>query len=286
MDERFKTVKNISIAGILANIFLLIIKLIAGFTSKSQAMIADGFNSAGDVFASVMTYTGNKIASKPVDKDHPYGHGKAEYIFSMIISLSLLIVAYTVLKDSYFSIINKNELMLTPFLVITAVVTIVLKTYLYIYSNKAGKKYNNLLIIANAEDHRNDIFITVLTLIGIGFSRLGIYWFDGVAGIIISIWIGYTGIKIFFSAYDVLMDKNIPESVKKCIEKVVLSIEGVDHLDSVSAKPTGINFIVIIKVSVPGNMTVLESHKIAAQIRERLRNIYIINDAIVHINPV
>jgi divalent metal cation (Fe/Co/Zn/Cd) transporter len=82
------------------------------------------------------------------------------------------------------------------------------------------------------------------------------------------------------------MDKNIPESVKKCIEKVVLSIEGVDHLDSVSAKPTGINFIVIIKVSVPGNMSVLESHKIAAQIRERLRNIYIINDAIVHINPV
>ena len=82
-----KAIKKVGIYGIIGNIFLLIIKAIVGFTSKSQAMIADSINSAGDIFASLMTFIGNKIASEPNDEDHNFGHGKAEYIFSLIISI-------------------------------------------------------------------------------------------------------------------------------------------------------------------------------------------------------
>ena len=90
MEERFKITKRVGIFGILGNIFLLIIKGIVGFASKSQAMIADSINSAGDIFASLMTFIGNKIASVPGDDSHNFGHGKAEYIFSLFIAISNL----------------------------------------------------------------------------------------------------------------------------------------------------------------------------------------------------
>ena len=197
--DRFKETKLVAVLGIGANILLLIIKLSAGFLSRSQAMIADGFNSAGDVFASVMTYIGNSIASKPDDKDHPYGHGKAEYIFSMIISLSLLLVSITIFKSSLSSIINKESFTISWFLIAVAIITIISKLSLYIYTHRIGKKINNLLVMANSEDHRNDVFVTSGTLFGILMGYLGFSWVDGAVGIAISLWIFYTGIRIFYS---------------------------------------------------------------------------------------
>src|SRR5690554_1293231 len=107
--NRYKQTRRVAGWGIISNIILLIIKLAVGFISNSQAMIADGFNSAGDVFASTMTYVGNRIASQPEDRDHPYGHGKAEYIFSMIISFSLLIVAYRVFRSSLQAVLFRGQ---------------------------------------------------------------------------------------------------------------------------------------------------------------------------------
>src|SRR5690349_14138250 len=103
MDRHSRT-KVIAVLGILGNIILLVLKLSAGLISKSQAMIADGINSAGDVFASVITFTAGMIAGRPEDSDHPYGHGKAEYIFSMIISFTFLLVAYKIFTNAIHAI--------------------------------------------------------------------------------------------------------------------------------------------------------------------------------------
>lgn len=284
--DRFKLTKKIAIMGIISNIMLLIIKLTVGFISKSQAMIADGFNSAGDVFASVMTYVGNRIASKPEDKHHPYGHGKAEYIFSMIISFSLLAVAYKSLSGSLSSIIQKRVFIFSWWLTAVAIFTIIIKTCLFLYARAAGQREDNLLIIANAEDHRNDIFITLSTLLSIIFGAYNIYWLDGIVGIGISIWIAYTGIKIFQSSYNVLMDTSIDKAMEEKIIKIINSVEGVDHIDSVSAKPVGINFILIVKVSVRGDMSVNKSHSVAASIKHKLKSLKNVSDVVVHVNPV
>ena len=99
-EERFNLTKKAGIYGIIGNIFLLTIKAITGFVFKSQSMIADSFNSAGDIFASLMTFVGNKISSVPNDEDHNFGHGKAEYIFSMFIGISMIFVACKLLYDS------------------------------------------------------------------------------------------------------------------------------------------------------------------------------------------
>ncbi len=283
--DRFKLTKRVAVIGIAANLILLVLKLIVGFLSRSQAMIADGFNSAGDVFASVVTLAGNKIASQPEDHDHPYGHGKAEYIFSMIISFSLFLVAYKIFTSSLDSILNHKQFIFSFYLVAVALITIVTKLSLYIYSHNIGKKTYNLMVLANSEDHRNDVFVTSSTLLGIIFGYFGIYWIDGVVGIGISLWIAFSGFRIFLSCYRVLMDTDIDKVLKADVIKAIESIEGVDHVDRVTAKPVGVSFIIIVKLSVSGNKTVLEGHNIAAEVKEKLKDFNHVSDVIVHVNP-
>ena len=189
--DRFEITKKVGILGILGNIFLLVIKAVIGIISKSQAMIADAANSAGDIFASIMTWIGNKIASEPSDKDHNFGHGKAEYIFSLLISVSMLIVSIKILYDSVFSIIYKNKVEFSWWLLIVCIITIITKISLYLYAKRSLKRCNNILIISNMNDHRNDCIVTSFTTLSILLSLVNVFWVDGVVGIGISIWIFY-----------------------------------------------------------------------------------------------
>lgn len=146
-------------------------------------MIADSINSAGDIFASLMTFIGNKIASVPNDANHNLGHGKAEYIFSMFISISMILVSSKLLYDSIMTLILGSELKFSWFLVVVCIATIITKLILYFYTKTAYKKYNNILLEANMKDHRNDCVVTSFTLLSILLTLLNIYWFDSVVGI-------------------------------------------------------------------------------------------------------
>lgn len=283
--DKHRHVSKVAIFGIIGNIILLISKLIIGFITNSQAMIADGLNSAGDVFASFMTYIGNKISEKPEDENHPYGHGKAEYIFSMIISFSLLLVAFSIFRSAFNSLISNKTFTFSPWLIYVSIGTIIIKTLLFIYCKNIGHKYNSLLAIANSEDHRNDIFITSMTLLSIVTGYYNIYLIDGVVGILISFWIAFTGIKIFTSSYTVLMDTNIDHMIKEKMEVSIMKIKGIDHIDSITSKPVGLNFILIVKISVDPNMTVLEGHNIADKTASVLMEFDNIEDVVVHVNP-
>lgn len=283
--NKYSKIKKVAISGILGNIFLLVIKLIIGFLTNSQAMIADGLNSAGDVFSSTITFIGNKISSTPKDDEHPYGHGKAEYIFSMIISFSLFFVSYTIFKMSIDSLINKQKFTYSPWLIYIALTAIAIKLALFIYSINVGRKYNSLLSIANAQDHRNDILLSSLTLLSVILGNYNIYFVDSIVGILISLWIAYTGVSIFTQSYSVLMDTNIDVQIKKEMEKRIKDIKGLDHIDNINSKPIGLNFILIVKISVDANMTVYEGHSISAQIKESLMEFDHIEDVVVHVNP-
>lgn len=286
MQNKSKDIKRVSLLGILFNFILLIIKLLVGFVSKSQAMIADGLNSAGDIFASLMSYVGNVISSKPIDKEHPYGHGKAEYVFSWIISISMIIAALAMINSSIESIINKNELSFSYYLIIVCLVTIITKLFLFIYAKYKYKSSKSILIKASMEDHRNDIFVTIGTLIGIISSFLGAYYVDGIVGCIISLWIGYVGVKLFKSSYDVLMDTDIDETKKEEICNEILKYEEILHVDSLNSKPVGDRYIIILKISMNGDVSLNEAHRIAGMLKEDLMNKFeYIYDIITHINP-
>ena len=217
--DRYEETKKAGLLGIFGNLFLLIIKAFIGFSSNSQAMIADSANSAADIFASLMTFIGNKIASEPRDEGHNFGHGKAEYIFSFFISLSMIGVSIKLFIDSILSLINGSTLSFSIFLVIVCIVTIIVKFCLYLYTKSLLKKYNNILLKSNMKDHRNDCIVTTFTLISILASKFGIHWLDGATGLGISAWICYTGVLIFIESFNVLMDVSIDNNTTDLIYK-------------------------------------------------------------------
>lgn len=285
--ERFRKVKMASIAGIIGNIFLLVIKSIVGFLTNSRAMIADAFNSAGDIFSSLMTFIGNKIASVPSDDDHNLGHGKAEYIYSMLISIVMMIMSFTVCKDSIVSLIKGNDYTFSIWLVIVCIITIIVKLSLYLYTNRISKKYDNLLIKANSKDHRNDCIITFFNLISGLLSLKGFYFFDGIVGIGISIWIFLTAINIFKDSYDVLMDKSISDDTKKQVFEIINKHKEVKKIIHFNSTPVGYKYQISFTIYVDGNMSTFKSHDIAdsleKEIAQKIDEVYL---TVIHVNPM
>ena len=285
MEERFKSTKKVGIYGILGNIFLLVLKAFVGFTSKSQAMIADSINSAGDIFASLMTFIGNKIASTPKDESHNFGHGKAEYIFSLFIAISMIIVSIKTIINAITTLFIGNEIIFSWWLVIVCVITIITKAILFFYTKAMYKKYNNILLEASMVDHRNDCIITTFTLISVLLSLKGITWFDSIVGIGISAWICRAGIGIFLESYNILMDISIDEETKDIILDLIHVYKEVKAINGISSTPVGYQYIIFIKIAVDGNMTTFDSHKLADDLEKNIIEIDKVYKAIVHVEP-
>lgn len=284
-DKRYKVTNKVGILGMVGNIFLLVIKACVGITSKSQAMIADSINSAGDIFASLMAFIGNKIASVPNDENHNFGHGKAEYLFSLFIAISMIFVSVKTIIDAITTLISGSELNFSWWLVIVCIVTIIVKISLYIYTKIAYKKYKNILLEANMEDHRNDCIITTFTLISALLSIKGIHWFDGIVGIGISLWICKTGIEIFIESYNILMDVSIDNKTKETILDVIKTYKDVKAINNISSTPVGYKYIIFIVILVDGNMTTFESHKLADKLENSIAKLDDVYKAIVHVEP-
>lgn len=284
--DRFEVTKKAGMYGIIGNIFLLIIKAIVGFASGSQAMIADAANSASDIFASLMTFIGNKIASEPGDKTHNFGHGKAEYIFSLFISISMMVVALKLLYDAILSLVYHSELTFSWFLVFVCIITIMTKLALFLYTNKLSKKQHNILLEANKKDHRNDCIVTTFTLISVLLSLLGIYWFDGIVGIGISIWIFITGLKIFIESYNVLMDISIDENTQNLICDLIKKYPQIQKADEISSTPVGYQHIIVLTIYVDGNMSTFDSHELADKLENDITKLDNVYQTIIHVNPI
>lgn len=285
--DRFKSTKIASVLGIIGNLFLLIIKGIVASLSGSQAMVADAFNSAGDIFSSLMTYVGNRISSKKADDDHNLGHGKAEYIYSMLISISMLLMATFVLKDSIKSLFYGSKYTFSIWLIVVCIVTIIVKFSLFLYTNTLYKKHNNLLILANSKDHLNDTIITSLNLISCVLSSYNIFFLDGIVGSIISIWIMYTAIKLFIESYNVLMDKSISIETKNKVLDIIKEEKQVKKVIHFNSTPVGYKYQISFTIYVDGNMSTFDSHEIANNLEEKIvdkvEEIYLV---VIHVNPM
>ncbi len=284
--DRYTSAKKVGILGIFGNLILLIIKAIVGFSSHSQAMISDAANSATDIFASLMTFIGNKIASEPGDTSHNFGHGKAEYIFSLFISISMIFLSLNLLYNSVTSLITGNKIIFSWSLVIVCIITILTKLILYIYTKKLLKNGYNILIESTMKDHRNDCVLTTVTLISIIFSLFNIYFVDGLVGIGISVWICYTGIKIFIESYNVLMDISIDENTKELILALVDTYPDIKCVENISSTPVGAQYIIFITICVDGNMSTFDSHGLADSLEKNITEINKIYKTIVHVNPI
>ena len=285
--QKYQEIKIASLLGITGNMFLLIVKAIIGFITGSMSMLADAFNSAGDIFSSLMTFIGNKIASKPVDDDHNLGHGKAEYIYSMLISIIMIISSLYIFKDSLYTLINKATYKYSSWLIIVCLITIIIKIALFIYTNKIAKKYHNLLIKANSKDHLIDTFITTINLISCLLVKYNIYYLDGIVGIIISLWIIYTSLNIFKESYNVLMDKSICDETKQKVYEIIKNYQEIKKINHFNSTPIGYQYQISFTIFVDGNLSTYKSHSIADKLEKEITSV---NDdiylTVIHVNPI
>lgn len=245
MCDRNKIIKKVSVLGILANLLLIVIKFIAGVFSRSNALIADSIHSVEDMLSSVLSLIGASISSKKPSHKYSFGYGKAEYIFSFLISIFMIVTSITLLVNLVERIILKDLIQFSFLSIIVCLITVVIKLILCIYTKIQYKKTRSILIRASYEDHRNDIGITIATLIGIIFSYFGISVIDSILAILIAIWIGITGVRIFLSSFEILMDKSISKCEELDIKNEILSNEEILSVEKIVSKPIGDKYILI-----------------------------------------
>jgi cation diffusion facilitator family transporter len=285
-DNGYKAGQRSAWLGIFSNIFLFAVKLFAGIVGRSQAMIADAFHTASDALTSVGVLIGFKIAEKPADAHHPLGHGRAESIAAKLVSVVLILVGVRIAYGSARVLVSGS--MVEPGLIalVVAVVSIVIKEITYRYVIITGKRINSTSLKVDAWHHRSDALSSVAALIGITAARFGKTYMDPLAGIIVAGFIIKMGIESFHAAYDELMDAAPPVEFRRKIEKIILSVEGVEEVKEVTVRKTGIEFFIETIIGVDGKKTVEEGHIVTIRIkRELFKAVHGVKDVIVHVEP-
>lgn len=290
-DERFKQAEFGAMVGIVGNIILAIVKAVVGYIGNSKALMADAVHSGSDVIGSLAVWFGLKAAKQPPDEDHPYGHGKAETISAIIVAVLLAIVG---LEIAISSIKAFTEVLEAPsFITIAAVIlSIVVKEGMFQYKYRLGKKVNSDAILANAYEHRSDVFSSIAALIGISAAiigeKIGIDWLvyaDPVAGLFVSLFVIKMAWDIGKEAVHMSLDHVLHEEDIIPMREAVLQVDGVKKIGALYAREHGHYVIVDIKVSVDPYITVEEGHSIGKRVKEVLMEQDNVQNVFVHINP-
>ena len=210
-----------SFVGIFCNILICSAKFIIGSLVHSISIISDGFNNLSDCASCIVTMFGYKMASKPADKDHPFGHGRMEYLTSLIIAAVIVLVGGELLKTSVTKIIHPTEVKFTVVAVVVLVLSIVIKIWMGYFNNKLGRRINSSVMLATAKDSFSDVAATSATLIALFASIWTDLPIDGVMGVIVSVIILIAGFGIIRETVDQLLGKPADEELVEQLKKVV-----------------------------------------------------------------
>jgi len=267
-----------------SNIFNAAFKLSVGTLTRSQALIADGFHSLADSLTAIVTIVTLKISGKPSDKDHPYGHGKIEFLASGFFSILLLTLAVLIMSKAIYTLIEGN---IKPpnFLAIgPAVVSILVNIGISRYGLCVGKEIRSPVITANAKENKADAFSSIASLIGIVGALAGFPYLDPAAAILVSLLIARMGIEILRESSAGLMDASIDKSEQAKIRKFITSVRGVEKIAYLKTRHIGQRIWVDVGIVVPSTISLNQGSKIAHAVRNLLmRKLLYLQDAVVYL---
>ena len=260
-SSREKGIYKVTIVGSVVNFLLLVFKFFAGIAGHSAAMLADAVHSLSDFITDIVVIVFVRIAGKPEDKGHDYGHGKYETLATAIIGLLLLCVGFGIFwngASSIYTFLQGGQLE-SPGVValVAALVSIVSKEILYQYTVIQGKKLNSQAVVANAWHHRSDALSSIGTAIGIGGAiLLGDHWrvLDPIAAVVVSFFIMKVSVQLLIPCVDELLEKSLPDDVEKEIEQTVLSFPGVSQPHHLRTRRIGSYYAIEIHVRMDGKI--------------------------------
>lgn len=277
-----------TIIGIITSFLLAMVKGIAGYIGNSYALIADAIESASDVFTSLIVLTGIKIAKKPADHNHPYGHGKAEPIAGILVAVALFFAALIIIIQSVHEIITPHHAP-APFTLVVLVLVVITKEVLFRYVIKVGESVDSIAVKNDAWHHRSDAITSGAAFIGISIALIGGEGYeaaDDYAALIASGVIIFNAYRLLKPALYELTDAAPQPDIIIKVRDASLKIPGVLAIDKCFVRKMGFDYFVDIHVIVDGNITVYEGHNIAHAVKDGLIEKYPkISDVLVHIEP-
>lgn len=284
-----KLAVRVSVQGIVINLALTVFKLIAGIVASSSAMLSDAVHSASDVFSTIIVIIGVNISAKASDKEHPYGHERLEAIAAILLSAILFATGLGIGWDGLKKIIGaENAVLQTPGMLalIAAVVSVVVKEWMYWYTRSAAKKTNSTALMASAWDHRSDAFSSVGSFLGILGARLGLAVLDPIAGLLICFFIIKAAFSIFKDAADRLVDRSCDQDIVQKMRDTILAQNGVIGVDMLETRLFGSRIYVDTEVSADPELMLRDSHAIAEAVHESIEKGFPdVKHCMVHVNP-
>lgn len=275
-----------SIVGILCNVFLFAVKWAVGFFMHSIAVMADAFNNLSDAGSSIIGLVGVKMASKPADEDHPFGHGRIEYIAALIVAFLVMEVGFTFLKDSISKIQNPVEINFQIVSVVILILSVGVKLWLGMFNKKLGKKIDSKVMMATAADSMGDVITTSATIASIIFFKLTGINIDGFVGVGVSLVVMWAGFGIAKDTVEPLIGEAVPLEEYERITNFVESYEGVVGSHDLIVHNYGpCRSMASIHAEVPNDVDIEGSHEIIDKI-ERDSMKYLGVFLVIHMDPI
>lgn len=275
-----------SIVGIFCNVFLFAVKFVVGFILNSVSVTADAFNNLSDAGSSIISFVGVKMAEKPADRDHPFGHGRIEYIAALVVSFLVLEVGFTFLKDSIGKIRTPEALNFQTVSVAILIVSIAVKLWLGLFNRKLGERINSKVMMAVFTDSMGDVITTGATILSLIFFRLTGINIDGIVGVGVALVVMWAGVGIARDTLEPLIGEAIDPEVYKEIKSFVESYDGIEGTHDLLVHNYGPGRrMASIHAEVPNDMDIEQSHEIIDRIeREAAKKLGIF--LVIHMDPV
>ena len=290
MDQEIRTakIKKASWAGIAGNGILAVLKIWFGTVAGSAALVGAGIDTATDIVSSIITLFTADIADKPPDKEHPYGHGRAEAIAAKLLSFIIMMAGLQLMISTITGLIRGEEKILPAmYAVYISIGAILAKLILFIYKMKIGREVESQMVIAEASNMRADIVLSASVLVGLLVTYFaGLPVIDSIMAILVSLWILKNGISVFMESNDELMEgAGDPELYMKVFD-ALRPVKGINNPHRVRIRKINTMYVIDLDIEVDGNLTVAEGHELAIQaenaLRSNLDNLY---DVLVHVEP-
>lgn len=278
-----------TLAGIMINVALAMVKGVAGVIGNSYALIADAVESTLDIFSSAAVLGGIKIAAIPPDDNHPYGHGKAEPLAAMVVAFVLIAAAIALALGSFIEIFTGSHRAPALFTLYVLVIVVVVKEILFRWIVHVGKETSSTAIQADAWHHRSDAITSLAAFVGITIALIGGKGYESAddwaalfaAGIIL-----YNAYRLLRPALDEIMDASPSPELEQSVRKIAITVDGVSGLDKCFIRKMGYSYYVDLHVIVDGNVSVRRGHEIAHWVKDKIKDkISVVADVFIHVEP-
>jgi cation diffusion facilitator family transporter len=287
LDQRFRVSRHSAVVGALVNSVLAVLKILFGWLGQSQSLVADGIHSLSDLLTDALVFFAARHAKEEPDEDHPYGHGRFETVGTLVLGGILITVGLGIMWDAGDRLFNPEELKQpAAFTLFVALFSILVNEGLFFYTRRLANRINSDLLRANAWHHRSDSVSSIVVLVGIGGTLVGLPYLDAVAATLVGVMVVQIGWNLGWGAMQELADAGLEEEHLDKIREIIGNVSGVNSVHMLRTRKLGGHALADVHVQVDPWLSVSEGHRIAEVVQYGLIDqVEVLEDVTVHIDP-